>query len=206
MRCRSLYSSYCIFVPRINQPPSMKKVFFFLFLLLNGPLYAEASEHCNGWPRLLQPACKRIHQIWTQGDTELYLTGYAWHNRFTYDKARLATYNEAAWGGGLGKRLFDENGDAHALYAFAFLDSHKNVEPVVGYSFLKTAHLTPKFNVGAGIGVFITARPDIFNNIPFPGALPWISMSYDRATISATYIPGAKGAGNVLFIMGKWRF
>ena len=38
---------------------------------------------------------------------------------------------------------------------------------------------------------------------PFPGALPWVSASYKRVSIVATYIPGAKNIGNVLFLIGK---
>ncbi len=148
----------------------------------------------------------RLHQVWTQGSNELYLTGYAWHNRYTYSPEKINEYNELAYGGGLGKGFYDEDGDWHGLTAFAFLDSHKNVEPVVGYAFLKTAHLNDNLRVGAGYSVFVTARPDIFNNIPFPGVLPWVSVSYRRASLMATYIPGAQGAGNVLFIFGKWTF
>jgi palmitoyl transferase len=67
-------------------------------------------------------------------------------------------------------------------------------------------HLSKDFKLGAGLTVFVTARPDIFNNIPFPGILPWVSAIFQRASLSATYVPGSKGAGNVLFILGQWQF
>ena len=60
--------------------------------------------------------------------------------------------------------------------------------------------------MGVGYTVLITSRPDILHGIPFPGILPWVSISYRRASLSATYIPGAKGAGNVLYVVGKWAF
>lgn len=181
----------------------MKKAFVLFIFLMSSASYG--NEPCQAWNKWTKPACKRLHQLWTEGSNEIYFTGYAWHNREKYSRERVNTYNELAWGGGLGKGLYDEDGDWHGLFAFAFLDSHKNVEPAAGYSFLKTAHLSQKFNLGVGLALFITSRPDIFNSIPFPGLLPWASITYDRATLSATYIPGAKDAGNVLFIVGKWR-
>ena len=180
-------------------------IFLLLMSLCQNTIGASA-ESCSGWPSWVAGACRRLHQIWTEGDNELYASGYAWHNRYTYSPEKIKTYNELAWGGGFGKGFYDEDGDWHGLSAIAFLDSHKNVEPAVGYAFLKMARLGENTRVGAGFSVLVTARPDLFNNIPFPGALPWLSLTYRRATLLATYIPGSQGAGNVLFIMGKWTF
>ncbi|MDA9271770.1 lipid IV(A) palmitoyltransferase PagP [bacterium] len=165
--------------------------------------HTALAQECKGSPSWFKPVCHRLNQIWKEGDNELYVPSYAWHNRYLYSEAKLRTYNENPWGGGLGKSFYDETGDWHGLYAFAFLDSHKNVEPVVGYAFLKVAHLTENLRIGGGYGVLVTARPDIFHNIPFPGVLPWVSFNYRRVSLSATYIPGAKGAGNVLFLITK---
>lgn len=188
----------------------MRNTIRFLVLLLIG-LYSNvslASEDmvCAKWSGWSQKICRRFHQIWTEGDTDLYVSGYAWHNRYTYSPEKINSYNELAWGGGLGKGFYDEDGDWHGLSAIAFLDSHKNVEPAVGYAFLKMASLNNSLRVGAGFSLLVTARPDIFHNIPFPGALPWLSLTYQRATLLATYIPGGRGAGNVLYIMGRWTF
>ncbi|WED42892.1 lipid IV(A) palmitoyltransferase PagP [Legionella cardiaca] len=186
----------------------MKKTLISLFLLLylNSAVSAQYAEDCANWLSLFQPLCRRMHQIWHEGSNELYVTGYAWHNRYTYPKEKIKTYNELAWGGGLGKGLYDEDGDWHGLYALAFLDSHKNVEPALGYAFQKIANLGINTRVGAGYTVLVTARPDIYNNIPFPGILPWVSLNHRNLTLSATYIPGSSRAGNVLFILGKWTF
>ncbi len=185
----------------------MKRAFtFFLLFTLVSPISAKDADECVHWPKWTTHACHRLHQIWKQGDTELYITGYAWHNRFTYDKDKLSRYNEQAWGGGLGKGLYDEKGNWHGLSAFAFLDSHRYLEPVVGYAYLKIAHLNDNTRLGAGYSVLVTQRPDIFHGIPFPGALPWISFNHKRAALFATYIPGARGAGNVVFLFAKWTF
>jgi palmitoyl transferase len=175
-----------------------------LLLFYQATAVAEVNSSCAKWPSWFKPVCQEVHRIWTQGNPELYISGYAWHNRYTYTKERLEHYNEAAWGGGLGKSYYDDQGDWHGLYAFAFLDSHKNVEPIAGYAFLKMAHFTSNLRAGIGISAFITQRPDIFNGIPFPGVLPWASISYRRLSISGTYIPGAVGAGNVFFLVAKW--
>ncbi len=183
----------------------MKRLFIFLFLFFNAQIALSQDKLVrNSSPDLFQSVGHRLHRIWHEGKTELYLPAYAWHNRYTYSQERLSTYNENPWGGGLGKGLYDKDGDWQGIYAFAFLDSHKNVEPVVGYAFLKVLHLTENAYTGGGIFVLATARPDIFHNIPFPGALPWISIGYRKASLAATYVPGASGAGNVLFLIAKY--
>lgn len=183
----------------------MKYLIFLLMFLICFQLFsAEDTNTCRDSAPGLKSACQRLSQIWAEGKNELYLPAYAWHNRYTYTSTRINTYNENPWGGGLGKSLYDEDGDMHALYAFAFLDSHKNVEPIVGYAFQKVLHLNEDTRVGGGYALLVTARPDIFHNIPFPGALPWVSFNYKRASVVATYIPGAKGAGNVLFLILKY--
>ena len=200
----------------------MKRLCCFLILMFYGLLATAAEEmHSStklsaSWltvkenpspthvPRWMRAFGDRLHATWSQGQNELYIPTYAWHNRMQYSKQRVHTFNENPWGGGLGKSYYDEQGNWNALYAFAFLDSHKNVEPVVGYAYLKVHHFTDLFSIGGGVAVLVTARPDIFHNIPFPGALPWVSINYQRLSFSGTYIPGAKGAGNVLFLMTKY--
>lgn len=178
-----------------------------LIVLMLQSLPTFAQSECEWWINRLKPHCigKRWHQIWHEGDNTLYFTGYAWHNRHTYTKDKLKSYNEAAWGGGLGKTYYDVQGDEHGLYAFAFLDSHKNVEPIAGYVFFKMLRLEEHTKAGAGVTLFVTARPDIFHGIPFPGALPAVALTHRRASLNALYIPGAKGAGNVLFLLAKYR-
>lgn len=177
-----------------------------MMLLLFSGVVIAASDSCAGWAKWTKPACLRIHQIWTEGNNEAYISGYAWHNRYTYTAAKIKSFNELAWGGGLGKGFYDEEGDWHGISAIAFLDSHKNLEPAAGYMFLKMASLNQSTSLGAGYSVLLTARPDIFHNIPFPGLLPWLSLKYRSASLMGTYIPGSKGAGNVFYVLGKWTF
>ena len=179
---------------------------FLLFFCSQLTFAQDKSTACKPHKSLFATVCHRLHQIWYEGDNELYVPTYAWHNRYMYPKWKIGTYNENPWGGGFGKSFYDENGDWHGLYAFAFLDSHKNVEPVVGYAFLKELHLNENTRIGGGYGILMTARPDIFHGIPFPGALPWAAVNYRRLSLAATYIPGARGVGNVLFVITKYVF
>ncbi|MCR9191393.1 MAG: lipid IV(A) palmitoyltransferase PagP [Gammaproteobacteria bacterium] len=181
----------------------MKHVLTLLLTLLLIP-NAQAEEYCAKTPKLFKHACIRLHQTWYEGKNELYIPAYAWHNRYYYSGDRIHRYNENPWGGGLGKSFYDEDGDWHALYAFAFLDSHKNVEPIVGYAFEKMLHFNEKAAVGAGYAILVTSRPDIMHSIPFPGVLPWVSANYQRASVALIYIPGGHNIGNVLFVLAKW--
>lgn len=172
----------------------------FLFLIV---LTSACEKECCGSP--IHTLYQNFNDLLLNGDTEVYLPGYAWHNRLAYEKNRIKKYNENAWGGGLGKAKFDKYQNQHSLYAFAFLDSHADIEPIAGYAFQKTFSITDHSYFGLGFTVFLTSRSDLFNFFPFPGALPWLSLSLDRFTFIGTYVPGAKGAGNVLFMLIKWR-
>ena len=189
----------------------MKKALVLLFSFLftqntYSNIPANIPEHCKKWPSWLQTICIRPYQTWTEGDNELYLAGYAWHNRYFYPEEKKGIYNETAWGGGLGKGFFDEHGDWHGLYAFAFLESHRKVEPIGGYAFLKTLHINENSSMGIGFTVFLTARPDILYYAPFPGVLPWAGLNYRKFAVMATYVPGSHGVGNVLFLLAKYTF
>lgn len=180
----------------------MKKLCVLVIWCYSSLVAAQTHTHCTHAPFFLKDFCQRLYTIWNEGHDDLYLSGYAWHNRFSYDPQRVKKYNEAAWGGGLGRGLFDEKGDWRGLYAIGFLDSHRHVQPVVGYDFLKVKSFGP-IKAGIGYTLFLTSRVDIYNSIPFPGLLPWAGVFYNRVSVHATYIPGGFGAGNVLFLLAK---
>lgn len=182
----------------------MKRSLFLFCILHFSLLYATTPDECSHVHKVFKPACHRLHQIWYEGKYEAYIPAYAWHNRYYYSSNRIAFYNENPWGGGLGKSFYDEDGDWHGLYAFAFLDSHKNVEPIVGYAFEKMLHFNEKAAMGLGYALLVTSRPDIIHSIPFPGILPWVSVNYQRASVSFIYIPGRQNIGNVLFVLARW--
>jgi palmitoyl transferase len=181
--------------------PKSRLVLFVLLLFSFAPAWASGEK-----PSWAKSAYNRLDQIWTQGNYDLYLSGYAWHNRATYTPEKIRGYNERAWGGGLGKSIYDEDGDWQGLYAMAFLESHSKVQPIAGYGFQKIGKVGADTRFGLGYTVFVTSHPAVMKGVPFPGILPLVSVGYKNATLYATYIPGGRGAGNVLFMFGRWAF
>jgi palmitoyl transferase len=150
-----------------------------------------------------EDAKHRLYQIWTEGHGDLYIPNYAWHNRLYYDADKLSRYNEFPWGAGFGKGIWDEHNNWQGLYAIVFMDSHSNIQPMAGYGYLLTHHLTENAGVGIGFTLMMTARQDIMNYTPFPGILPLASINYKNILIMGAYVPGTQNIGNVLFIMTK---
>lgn len=204
---------YSGFINMVNLKKNSSILLIFLFFswiscsmadeLSKSEIKFKKCRPCSHKPNVFKSTSKLLRSVWTEGKNELYIPAYAWHNRFTYSSNRIGRYNENPWGGGLGKSYYDEKGDWHGLYAFAFLDSHKYLEPIVGYAFLKIIHLPKDINLGGGYGLLVTQRPDINNGIPFPGALPWVSVNRKKVSVVAAYVPGTKNIGNVLFVICK---
>lgn len=172
-------------------------------LLLSG---AAMAADCQSLPSWSQSACERVASIARDGTADLYLAGYAWHNRAEYSSEEIDGFNELAAGGGLGKSQYDADGDWHGLYAMAFLDSHGDVEPIAGYAFQKLARPSENTRLGIGYTVFLTSRSDTLNNWPVPGVLPLVSVGYRKVDLYGLYIPGGRGTGNVAFFFGKISF
>jgi lipid IVA palmitoyltransferase len=151
-----------------------------------------------------------VKRIFREGDTMLYLSGYAYHLRGVYSEEDLKDTNEEAWGGGIGKVLIDEKNRAHELFLFASLDSHNHMQVLSGYMKQWRHSFTDRLSAGAGFMVFIMSRPDIFHGIPFPGMLPVAIIEFRPFALLATYIPtvnkNTTGKGNVLFVFGRINF
>lgn len=138
---------------------------------------------------------------------DIYLPVITWHNRLTYDKKKTDSYNERPWGGGYGISRYDENGDWHGLYFMAFKDSHNKWEPIGGYGYEKIWQPVQdkNFRLGLGYTAAVTARDD-YSYIPVPLVLPLASISYDKLSFQATYIPGTYNNGNVFFAWLRYQF
>lgn len=48
--------------------------------------------------KLWQNVKTRLRQIWFEGQGDLYIPFYDWHNRWTYPAENIASYNESPWG------------------------------------------------------------------------------------------------------------
>jgi palmitoyl transferase len=160
-------------------------------------------------PGLVARTTNLFEKIWKEGRDDIYVTGYAYHDPQTYTAEKRATLNNNAWGGGYGRTITSDRGNTHSLYAMAFLDSHENVQPNIGYAYQAVWGNTIK--VGAGATVLIASRPDIFHGAPFPAVLPLLSIGTEKANLMFVPIPKLSNSqnannGNVLFIFGRFAY
>lgn len=182
----------------------MKKILTLIFLCVLCPSLVHASEtEGMDWKEKTK---YNLTQTWHSNTYEVFAPLYAWHNRLTYDDEHIEKYNENPWGAGLGKSRYDSDGDWHALYAMAFVDSNDYLETMFGYAFLKMWHSQSidGLHAGAGFTVGLTQRHE-YAYIPVPLPLPMAGFGYKRLDFQAAYVPGIKNDGNVLFIWAKWR-
>jgi palmitoyl transferase len=180
----------------------MRFKFSYWIIILN--LWISLAWSGSSSPKDFWESTKqRLYQIWYHGNGDLYIPVYAWHNRFFYDADRVQYYNEFPWGAGFGKGIWDEHGNWQGLYLLVFLDSHKQVQPMGGYSYLFTHHPSENIGIGLGLTLMMTARQDIQNYAPFPGILPLASINYKNIMLMGAYVPGQHNIGNIAFLALK---
>lgn len=172
----------------------------FTMLLLSATAFAEEPVKHSAWSAVQDS----LSQTWQSTNYDLYIPVNAWHNRHYYSAEKIDSYNEDPWGLGVGKHRFDDDGDWHALYGMAFLDSHNKVEPIVGYGFQKMWRPTDNFHLGAGYTIGVTMREEM-HYIPIPVIAPLLSVEYKQIAVQSAYIPGGKGNGNLLFTWLRWQ-
>ena len=161
---------------------------------------AEDQESNSVWSR----AQDSLSQTWQSTNYELYVPVNAWHNRNYYSSEKIDGYNEHPWGLGVGKYRFDDDGDWNSFYAMAFSDSHRKLEPVVGFGFQKMWQPTDNFRLGAGYTLGLTLREDM-HYLPIPVIAPTFSVEYKQLAVQSAYIPGGEGNGNILFTWLRWQ-
>lgn len=168
-------------------------------------LPAQAVD-CDSWIWGFDTACSRITGTWNEGTGGLYLTGYAWHNRSTYDADKIASYNEFAYGGGLGYHRPTGNKNEEMIYTLAFADSHEEPQVHMGYAYMWYWDVVGPLRAGAGWTGGLFFRNADFNYVPVPFVLPMLGVKYDKANFYATYIPGGRNNGNVLFVFTRFDY
>lgn len=183
----------------------MKKIILILTLIFS-PIMAFANTDSS--QESYSSTIKRtICNILKSDDYSLIIPVNTWHNRLTYDKEKIDSYNERPWGIGFSKDYIDKKDNRHSLFVLKFQDSHNRWEPFLGYSFSARWAMNKKkdFYLLAGGILGITAREE-YNYIPFPAPLPLFGLEYKRLVVESTYIPGGKNNGNVLFTWIRWKF
>lgn len=138
---------------------------------------------------------------------EVYVPLYTYHMPYAYSSGLRRTYNDLPLGGGLGKGRLDERGTWRGLFALEFADSHGRPQYNAGYAWVPTWRpFDDDFRLGAGLAGLIVARSDIRRYTPFPGVLPLASAGYRGVAVQATFVPGARNNGNILFTWLKLSF
>jgi palmitoyl transferase len=152
--------------------------------------------------------CSNLKKAWHEGTPDIYVTGITYHDRGTYTAEKIATYNEASYGGGLGWSRRADNGDDFGWYGVIYRDSHYNYTKMFGWTWMTYWPEQRDYAVGLGYTIFLGSRPDIYNNVPFPGILPLASVKLRNLEIVGTYIPkvsqGTTGNGNVAFVFLRY--
>lgn len=172
-----------------------------------GPAFAvedaASTERPGPWTRFTT----RLSKVWASDEWDAYFPFWAWHNRLTYDREHIDRYNEFPLGFGLGRSMTDEDGDFHTLFLMGFKDSNRNFQPIGGYAFMRNWPLDEAgdFSVGLGYTLALTARYE-YSYVPFPAPLPLVGFQYKRLAVQATYVPGPRNDGNVLFAWIRWHF
>lgn len=182
------------------------------FTLLSSLFFYSASGYSierDSIKNTYQEFTHNLEETWNKPDSkDLYLPFLAWHNRYAYDDEHLKRYNEKPWGLGGGVTRYDEKENWNGIYFMVFKDSFNKWEPIGGYGWEKIWHPVKNnkdFRLGTGYTAFITLREQ-WNYIPVPGILPLASVGYKDLTVQATYIPGVRNNGNVLFCWLKFSF
>lgn len=156
---------------------------------------------------LLQTVTQHAANMWKNGDTEVYLAGWAHHGRSTYSKQKLDELNERAWGLGYGRILRNARGNDESLFGMVIKDSHNHPQYMAGYAHEWIFSLIRSgLELGIGGTAMLISRQDYFHNLPFPAPLPLVSIGKKNAKLTFAYVPrlsANKNNGDVLLVFGR---
>ncbi|MDD5331044.1 MAG: lipid IV(A) palmitoyltransferase PagP [Sulfuricella sp.] len=175
---------------------------FIAALALAGAATAAAADD-GSW---LERAENRVTTIYRTGNTELYLPFYTYHLRSAYTREKIDSYQENPPGLGIGRGIYDSDGDWHGIYAMGFQDSHFAPLWMAGYGYKTFWYPGGEWKLGLGYTAFLMARAETGHYTPFPGILPVASVGYRKLSIETSFVPGGKGYGNIFFFWGKYEF
>ena len=148
------------------------------------------------------------------GQLDLIVNGRSHHVNSDYD------WNENNYGLGFEYQYDSSSRWLWSVNGNAFLDSQNNISYMAGGGLkrrlLQSEH-PAGFYLDAGLIVFIMARADIYDYLPFPGILPAVSFGTKRVGVNLTYLPKAAvrdfaqakvvdpNIGGVFFLQFKFR-
>jgi hypothetical protein len=162
-------------------------------------------------PSLWAKTSTHVVDVAEQGRWDLYLSGYAYHLRRSYNGDSLRKLNEKAWGGGFGKTLRNAHGNDESLYFIGLRDSRRHAQWMAGYAYQWVHGFGSRQGLEAGVGVtaVLVRRQGMFGGAPFPSLLPVASIGTKNVKLMATFIPHVairNNKGNVVLLFARFEF
>ncbi|MCL2657487.1 MAG: phospholipid:lipid A palmitoyltransferase [Betaproteobacteria bacterium] len=161
----------------------------------------DAPWYASAW----NTAVARTTDIVTNGGWDFYQPVRTYHMPFAYTAEQRDRYNDVPLPGfGIGRGKFLDNGNWEGIYAMGFRDSNSKPSWMAGYAY-RWLWDAPSINAHYGVGAtaFLMSREDYFDYFPFPAILPMVTLGFRNVSFEATYVPGKRGNGNVLFMWLK---
>jgi len=156
----------------------------------------------DGWfRRNVDAAEDKVESLYDNGRLSMVLSGYAYHDRRTYNTAHLEKINEKAWGIGMDKEMRDAKDNEESIQFLVIADSHNEPQISASYNYYWMKPVTAGWEAGAGYSAGLVSRTDIFKGIPIPAILPTFSVGTRDVKLLTTFVPHLSGTvnGNVLF-------
>ena len=156
-------------------------------------LIQTSSERPGDLSSFWEDTKNGVNTIMARGNNTLIIPTWTIHPRFDWPNYREE--NAVPAGMGLGRMLIDERGNERTMFLVNFVDSHYNIEPMVGYQWVSRYPVANSgLHVGAGYLLGVTFRDD-YKWLPVPAPLPVAKIGTDNVSVYGTYIPFT----NVLF-------
>jgi palmitoyl transferase len=178
-------------------------------LLLSCPLWVLAQSepvankpfYREFWDETFASTSKTLKE----GEWSVIVPARTYHMHFAYTEEQRAKQNDNPMPGiGIERGRYLENGDWSSIYAMEFQDSYDKPEWHLAYEYdwLWKTGGGVRYGLGATAGLMM--RADYANYTPLPFILPTFHLGWNRVSLEATYVPGAKkGTGNVAFFWLK---
>jgi hypothetical protein len=164
--------------------------------------HSALADEDRAW---YQRAEDEVVRSYREGDPYFYLPFRTYHMRHFYTQEQIDNYQEHPFGLGYGRGGLNKAGNWTGVYAMGFQDSHFLPQWMIGYNWMYSLHLFDDVRAEIGYAAFITTRADYAHYSPVPGIVPVASVGIHRLSLEASYVPGGKSFGNILFFWAKYR-